>query len=217
MTPTEKGRFCQACSREVIDFSVLSDEEIKDFLISNAGKPACGHFNNSQLERIRVQLPGYFFQKKMPAWQKYMVVLLICFGSQMFSLDISVSNNGLYAQTASVKTVSKPKKQKKHKMKATRIEITSDFGTGTIDGFARSVLGSFRTESLPITVCAPIDFKETKDYSEDSAGLVSISTNPVPFDKDKREKDKKSSGPKLEFTVPAAFAYRMKKRRGGKK
>jgi hypothetical protein len=49
MTPTEKGRFCMACQKDVIDFTRLTDKEVQATVMNNPG--GCGIFLNSQLER----------------------------------------------------------------------------------------------------------------------------------------------------------------------
>lgn len=46
---TEKGGFCQSCQFEVVDFSRMSSEEIKDYFIHQAGKKVCGRFKPEQL------------------------------------------------------------------------------------------------------------------------------------------------------------------------
>jgi hypothetical protein len=50
MTQMEQGRFCRSCAKEVVDFSVMSDQEIIDFLSKPRGK-TCGNFSNDQLNR----------------------------------------------------------------------------------------------------------------------------------------------------------------------
>lgn len=50
MTPNEQGRFCMSCQKTVIDFRVLSDKEILDY-ITNASSNTCGRFNEDQLNR----------------------------------------------------------------------------------------------------------------------------------------------------------------------
>jgi CarboxypepD_reg-like domain len=42
-TPTEKGAFCGACQKEVIDFTQCSEEQIKDYFI-HATRNTCGRF-----------------------------------------------------------------------------------------------------------------------------------------------------------------------------
>ncbi|MES2330896.1 MAG: T9SS type A sorting domain-containing protein [Bacteroidota bacterium] len=50
MTPVDKGRFCASCSKEVVDFSLLSDVEVLNFFKRSTGN-TCGRFNVAQLER----------------------------------------------------------------------------------------------------------------------------------------------------------------------
>lgn len=48
-TPTQKGRFCGACQKEVIDFTHWKDEDIKHYFLSNT-RSACGRFRATQLK-----------------------------------------------------------------------------------------------------------------------------------------------------------------------
>ncbi len=49
MTTVEKGRHCSQCDKTVVDFTVMTDEEVIQYLLSH--KNVCGHFNKSQLGR----------------------------------------------------------------------------------------------------------------------------------------------------------------------
>jgi len=51
MTPTEQGKSCSKCATNVIDFSVMTDQEIVAYLKNNKGK-TCGNFEENQLNRI---------------------------------------------------------------------------------------------------------------------------------------------------------------------
>ncbi|MFT3827569.1 MAG: carboxypeptidase-like regulatory domain-containing protein [Chitinophagaceae bacterium] len=50
MTPGEQGRFCAACAKTVIDFSMMSDRELFEYFSMAAGKNVCGRFTRRQLE-----------------------------------------------------------------------------------------------------------------------------------------------------------------------
>ncbi|WP_210489946.1 hypothetical protein [Rufibacter aurantiacus] len=50
MTPNEKGRFCQNCQKTVVDFTMMSDVEVVDWLTKQSGN-GCGRFRDDQLNR----------------------------------------------------------------------------------------------------------------------------------------------------------------------
>lgn len=49
MTPKDKGRFCDACEKVVVDMTKLTDHEI--YHLVDTGKKICGRFRNDQLNR----------------------------------------------------------------------------------------------------------------------------------------------------------------------
>ncbi len=90
------GRFCQSCQKSVIDFTTQSDGEIKNFLKNKRGEKLCGRFNNHQLQRIRIEIDQNILVSNIPFWQKFLVVLLVCFGSDLLGADF------VFAQTDSI-------------------------------------------------------------------------------------------------------------------
>ncbi|CAA9202407.1 hypothetical protein FLA105534_04074 [Flavobacterium bizetiae] len=51
MLPNKDGRFCNSCSKTVIDFTKMEISEIKNYLIKNSGKEGvCGHFKFDQVQ-----------------------------------------------------------------------------------------------------------------------------------------------------------------------
>ena len=51
MTPTDQGRFCNACTKEVIDFSMMTDTEILNYFSTLTQEKVCGRALPSQLDR----------------------------------------------------------------------------------------------------------------------------------------------------------------------
>lgn len=51
MLPEAKGRFCSSCEKIVVDFSSMSDDEVKNYLLLNTHQKTCGRFLSSQVNR----------------------------------------------------------------------------------------------------------------------------------------------------------------------
>lgn len=51
MSVTDKGRFCNHCQKEVIDFTLWSDTALFNFFLQKRDTKTCGHFLESQLGR----------------------------------------------------------------------------------------------------------------------------------------------------------------------
>lgn len=50
MTPVKNGRFCNSCQTAVVDFTKMSDEEIKNFLIKHQSDSLCIRAKSYQLD-----------------------------------------------------------------------------------------------------------------------------------------------------------------------
>ena len=74
MNPTEKGRFCAVCQKEVIDFSKFTDEELKNFL-GKSQVSTCGSFRPDQLERTLVARQPYYTLPTTQWWWSFLVLL----------------------------------------------------------------------------------------------------------------------------------------------
>ena len=51
MTPTEQGRFCNACAKEVIDFSSMTDIQVLNYFTNLTHEKVCGRALPEQLDR----------------------------------------------------------------------------------------------------------------------------------------------------------------------
>lgn len=67
MPPETKGRFCGSCQKIVVDFTQLSDEQVKNYLLDKKNTNTCGRFKASQLgrplEHKRLQIDPIWYQK----------------------------------------------------------------------------------------------------------------------------------------------------------
>lgn len=66
--PTEaKGRFCGSCQKIVVDFTAMSDAQVKNYLLDKKHKSTCGRFKASQLgrplENKNIQIDPVWYQK----------------------------------------------------------------------------------------------------------------------------------------------------------
>lgn len=75
MTPTQQGKFCSACSKQVIDFSLMSDHQILNVLSHQSGK-LCGRFDAEQLQRPLIETK---IKKKKSWWMALTMPLLFLF------------------------------------------------------------------------------------------------------------------------------------------
>ncbi len=51
MAPTDQGRFCNTCAKEVVDFSMMTDTEILNYFTTLTNEKVCGRALPSQLDR----------------------------------------------------------------------------------------------------------------------------------------------------------------------
>lgn len=92
MTPNNKGRFCDNCSKTVIDFSAMSDTEIKNYLIAKKGEGVCGHFRTSQLQNITITIPSRVLFSQTQFRKIFMLALLLIMGTTLLSCSDNAGN-----------------------------------------------------------------------------------------------------------------------------
>jgi len=76
MTPVDQGRFCQSCAKQVVDFSLMTDQQVLNYLSTTAGR-VCGRFAEDQLQR---PLQPTKQEKKKIWWVAAAMPLLMMFG-----------------------------------------------------------------------------------------------------------------------------------------
>lgn len=86
MTPESKGRFCALCSKTVIDFTEMKDEEITDYFQENGSQKVCGRFRNNQLHPTSVfEIPQSVLCQKRNFYHAFMLTLFVVMGTSLFS------------------------------------------------------------------------------------------------------------------------------------
>lgn len=85
MQPANSGRFCGSCQKIVVDFTNMSDTEIKNHLLDQRHKNTCGKFYTTQMDRPlenkTVELnPIWFRQLPYTRQVLYMVALFFLLG-----------------------------------------------------------------------------------------------------------------------------------------
>ncbi|NRD24376.1 energy transducer TonB [Winogradskyella litoriviva] len=85
MSPNEKGRFCQSCSKSVIDFTAMPKVAIENYLTLNSNKKVCGRFKVSQLEQIQIKIPRKILEQQTSFHKLFLLSLLIAMGTTLFN------------------------------------------------------------------------------------------------------------------------------------
>ncbi len=93
MTPNQQGRHCTACAKTVVDFTSLSDHEVKQFFLHTKEERVCGRFKQEQLHRIIITLPTNILQITMPRWKQFLTACLLAFSGMLFSCDTMIDQN----------------------------------------------------------------------------------------------------------------------------
>lgn len=85
MTPNEKGRFCQSCSKTVVDFTKMKTDEVQDYIHNNMHQRICGHIRKSQLDTINLQISETVFEQTMSFQKLFLLALLLAMGTSLLS------------------------------------------------------------------------------------------------------------------------------------
>ncbi|MBK6635691.1 MAG: carboxypeptidase-like regulatory domain-containing protein [Chitinophagaceae bacterium] len=77
MTPAEQGRYCNACAKVVVDFSMMTDTEVLNYFTTSDHEKVCGRALPSQLDRtiMRPKVPA----KRLFWYWNYIVMFLLFF------------------------------------------------------------------------------------------------------------------------------------------
>ena len=86
MTPDANGKFCNSCSKSVIDFTNKTDTEIHTMMMDRKDEKVCGHFNKTQVNRpLLLTIPFHTLPRNLSPARAFAVALFIVFGTLLFS------------------------------------------------------------------------------------------------------------------------------------
>ena len=92
MSPNEKGRFCQSCSKIVIDFTNMKTDDIQAFIHNNKEQRICGHIKQSQLDTINLQILDGVFEQTLSFHKLFLLALLIAMGTSLLTCQDEQGN-----------------------------------------------------------------------------------------------------------------------------
>jgi len=107
MTTEEQGKFCAVCSKTVIDFSLMKDDELQNYFHENSDKKICGRFRNDQIDQNPFYIPINEFKKPMSFQRAFVLVLISVMGNNLFTSCImgKPAKEERITQTDSVKEI----------------------------------------------------------------------------------------------------------------
>ncbi len=76
MTPTDQGRFCNACAKEVVDFSTMTDLQVLNYFTNTVNEKVCGRALPEQLDKV-ISRPGQ--PRKRLFWYWNYIVMFFMF------------------------------------------------------------------------------------------------------------------------------------------
>jgi len=128
MTPTDKGRFCAAYQKNLIDFTKASDREIVQTINSN--KNLCGRFSPSQLDRDLI-----VFKEKNTAWTAIAagVITFITLG-----LNKSTAQETVKTEQTDSKTTTSKNTQEEYKITGIVRDYAGELPSATIINVTRN-------------------------------------------------------------------------------
>lgn len=117
------SRFCESCTKDVMDFTKMSRQEILEYLLENQGQRTCGRILSSQLDFTRrdIVVTLHQMKKRYPRHQLPMAVMFIagmmlagCDGTGERRVTKATEVTVLEKATKEVKKESKTKIEKKN-------------------------------------------------------------------------------------------------------
>lgn len=235
MDAVQQGKFCQQCNKNVIDFTQKSEQQIKDYFIANNNQPTCGRFYNHQIDNIVIELEASILQSNISYWQKLLVIILVCFGNQLFAIEFKLNqtenpdslvinkidtiqskdslsfqeNNDAIAKTDTSNTESL-------RINNDDLFITSEIELNTAQ-FEYITTGFTTLEALGIEPFIPSIFIPSNPNEPKPNNLISLSTNYHNNDNKKQKENDDESQNSMVMLAPSSIVVKKTRRKNSNK
>ncbi|RZJ62192.1 MAG: hypothetical protein EOO45_22695 [Flavobacterium sp.] len=87
MAPENQGRFCAMCTKNVIDFTAMTDSEVQNYLLENRNSKVCGRFNPAQLDTVVINIPRQVLFAQTSFRKCFLLALLVTMGTVLLSCE----------------------------------------------------------------------------------------------------------------------------------
>jgi hypothetical protein len=91
MTETEKGRFCNSCSKTVVDFTSMSDAQLINYFLEQKNQQVCGRLMSDQLDTVLS--PAEPVRKRFGYWKYIAASALLFFTKASLKAQIKVDRS----------------------------------------------------------------------------------------------------------------------------
>jgi hypothetical protein len=88
MTETEKGRFCNSCSKTIVDFTSMSDKQLINYFLEQKNQQVCGRVMTDQLDTVLS--PAEPVRKRFGYWKYIAASALLFFTKASLKAQIKV-------------------------------------------------------------------------------------------------------------------------------
>ena len=92
MIPNQHGRYCDSCKQNVVDFTKMTVQEVKNY--TEIKGEVCGSFTTTQLEPELIEAERF-----ISPFKKFLVVILSFITYETTAINITSSNNKVKNQT----------------------------------------------------------------------------------------------------------------------
>lgn len=160
MTPSQQGRFCSACAKEVVDFTAMSDNELLEYFLQKKDEKVCGRMYPDQLSRPVTKI---IWPKKKKWWYWQYAAMFLLF----------LSKTGSAKAQGTIKVISTQKKATQKQ--AVHTEVQGNIMPAT--GIKNRVAGTITDEQgLPVAGAGIIVKGAASGTITDAAGNYQLKT-----------------------------------------